>query len=284
MTTFSLGMFLCCFAASVCHAADKIVLPLRFFHNIPIATLTIAGKDYPVVLDTGANDAIYLVQQDIVTIPNVRLTGRDVANADLSGAVVRTHELEIADLHVNDMAFGPMEGRTRAPWGLGKDGPGAPPDISVIGMPFFAHKKVLFDLADRRVTVWSGGATDLPNLDGWTALPFEHVREGLIVRMRGKLGQYRLVLDSPSTISLVKRASVAAGEPARGCNITLQPGVPCRAVSLGLPGGPAFWPLVMDLPPDFHPDGVIGREFFDRYDVYIDAEAQVLKVRVHDAH
>jgi len=263
----------------LCQGAEKIVLPLKFEHNIPVVTLHIDGRDLQFTLDTGASDALYLDPDIESAIPEVTRTGKIVKSFDVSGKVIENDEILIADLVVDGMHFGQTRGRMHTPWGITAEGSSGPPHRSVIGLRFFENKKVLFDYSGGRIIIWSAETGIPADVVAWTILPFERAHEGVIVVMRSATRSYRLVLDSPSTISLVKSQSVDRSESTTNCNIHFRPGDECRQISLTLSSGSEFSPFLMEMPEKFHADGIIGREFFDRYKVYLDLAGSSFRVQ-----
>jgi hypothetical protein len=258
-------------------AANHVVLPLHFERDIPVVTLRIDGRDVPFMLDTGASDSIYLTPDDAKLIPGVTRTGKNVQSFDLNGNTVDNAEIVVDDLLVGGMHFGKLTGRIRSPWGVSVGSLGPPP-ISVLGLRFFAHKKVLFDFAALRVTLWEAAAPQPDEVSNWTLLPYERTDEGVLVSLASATRTYRVVLDTASTISLLKRSSVPADEVTRPCDIQMQPDVPCRRVTVTLARGSSFTPVLMDMPQAFEADGIVGREFFDRCGVYLDFAGHVIRV------
>ena len=262
-------------------AADRIELPLTFERNAPVVHLMIDGRDVPFVLDTGASDALYLTVAESEAISGVRKTGQNVRSVDLSGKVAEVPEIQVDALRVNDMAFGPLKGRIRTDWGV-SDGNSSAPKISVLGLSFFGDRKVLLDFRGHRVVVWSAPASQ-PEAGEWADLPFTRGKEGIRIELASSQRRYRMVLDSASTVSLVKRASVPSGEPLNECDIHMQPGFPCRSLDLTLPTAksPVFAPMLLSLPEVFPSDGIVGREFFDRFSVVLDLSRDSIRIRAN---
>lgn len=265
-------------------AADRIELPLTFERNVPVVHLNIDGRDVPFVLDTGASDALYLTVAESAAIKGVKETGQKVKSVDLSGKVSEVPEIQVDALRINDMAFGPLKGRIRTDWGI-SDGNSGAPKISVLGLSFFGDRKVLLDFPGQRVVVWA--PSSLPAEAGeWAGLPFTRGKEGIRIELASSLRRYRMVLDSASTVSLVKRTSVPPDEPLNECDVQMQPGFPCRSLNLTLPstGAPVFAPMLLSLPEVFPSDGIVGREFFDQYSVVLDLSRDLILVRRNAQH
>jgi hypothetical protein len=113
----------------------------------------------------------------------------------------------------------------------------------------------------------------------WAPQQYTYDREGLVLPFTGKAGRYRMVLDSAATLSLLKPQRLAADEETGNCPIDLGPGRPCRNVALTLGAVPAATPVLMDLPDRFTPDGIVGREFFERFSVFVDLAGHVLRIQ-----
>lgn len=275
----AIGFFLLALLSACALAADRIELPLTFERNVPVVHLKIDGRDVPFVLDTGASDSLYLTVAESEAIGGVKKTGQNVKSVDLSGKVAEVPEIQVDALRINDMAFGPLKGRIRTDWGI-SDGSSGAPKISVLGLSFFGDRKVLLDFPGRRVVVWTPSSSPA-EAGEWADLPFTRGKEGIRIELVSSQRRYRMVLDSASTVSLVKRTSVPSGEPLNECSIQMQPGFPCRSLDLTLPTAqsPVFAPMLLSLPEVFPSDGIVGREFFDQYSVVLDLSRDSIRIR-----
>jgi len=261
-------------------ADSPIQLPLHFENKIPVVTLRIGDRDLPFTLDTGASDALYVNEEVEHAIPGLTRTGRQLKSMDLGGKVALNEEVSVRDLVVDGMHFGTRTGRTLTPWGMSADGSLPPPRISVLGSHFFDGKKVLFDFSAGRLTVWNDSSNGLADVSNWKSIPYERTSEGYVVALESSMQNYHVVLDSASTISLIKRTSIAPSEPETDCDIQFKPGDRCRKLKVRLPGESLALELyAMDFPPRFEADGLVGRAFFDIYQVYLDDVRHVLSVR-----
>ena len=266
------------------YAAERIVLPLHFENNIPVVTLRVAGRDLQFMLDTGASSAFYLDHDTELAIPGASRTGKVRKSFDLAGVVAENYEIAVDDLAVDGMHFHCLLGRTFKPWGPGHEGPAAPPQISVLGLSFFDNKRILFDFPEKQLIIWDADGEQPSQVANWQSIPFERAGEGLIVAFTGGQHLYRLMLDSASTTSILKRDSVKIGDLGQSCNPQLDQKALCSQLSVSLDGRQPITLNFTDLPPDFNADGMVGREFFDKYQVYVDNKARVMRVKATADH
>ncbi|QBE65008.1 hypothetical protein [Pseudoduganella lutea] len=261
------------FAAAAARA--EVSVPLALERGIPVAQLTIAGHVFPFTFDIGSSRTLHLTREVMARIPGLKLTGRKMRSADLTGKVREEEEFVIPDLVVNGVSFGEVKGVSYEAWGLGiGKGAGLPPH-SVVGLGLFARQPFVYDQSGRTLRF---GAPLEPG-SGWQPLAHERVHEGIVASLSNERARYRLVLDSAANISIVKPQSVEKqGDRPTRCDV-FGPDKPCSFVSVSLPGGAAITPYLMPLPGFFQPDGILGADFFGRYAVYVDQAQGKVAVR-----
>lgn len=261
------------FAATAAQA--EVSVPLALEKGIPVAQLTIAGKVFPFTFDTGSSRTLHLTRDVMAEIPGLKLTGRKLRSADLTGEVREEEEFVIPNLVVNGVSFGEVMGVSYEAWGLHiGDGAGLPPH-SVVGLGLFARQPFVYDQSAR--TLRFGAPLD-PG-PGWRPLPYERVHEGIVATLSNDRARYRLVFDSAASISIAKPQSVEKqGDRPAPCD-AFGPDKPCSFVSVSLPGGAAITPYLMPLPGFFQPDGILGADFFGQYAIHVDQARGRVAVR-----
>lgn len=271
------------FPLSLAIAGGLVTVPIAFDHGVPVVNLQFNDKTYPFILDLGSAATFHLSKSAAKQIPGLAYTGKKFRRMDLTGKVQESEELVIPDLTVNGLSFGKMNGLTLVPWGmnlgqyLGPD-----PEVSVLGLGFFDRKKVIFDFAAKVMTLADeDDASIMKRVEGWTAVPYDRSAEGLALTFKSNKASYRMILDAPSTISLVKAKLAQERDSVQACDMNLGPGRTCRTISVSLPGGRPLNPVLMDLPDAFTADGLVGREFFEQFAVFLDAKNHSIRIKMN---
>ena len=216
-------------------------------------------------------------QVDEVLFGNV-LTAAMGQNPARQAAVHAGIPYSVPALTVNGVPFSPMQGVILTPWGLllGEQ-KGLPANMSVLGLNFFADKRVVLDLPAGTLQISAGDGAAPPA--GWLAMPYERIDEGLLLHLADGKQTYRLVLDTAASISIIKSSAAQAASRVEQCAFKLGPGRPCRTITLSLPGGKSISPLLMALPDEFKADGILGTDFFQQMPVLFDLQHQMLYLR-----
>ena len=274
---------ICCCTVSFANASEILILPVTFDKGVPIVSMTINNNDILFIVDLGASDALYLSNVDAKKIPNLTYTGKKLKSFDLTGKVTENNEIVVDDLVVSGLHFGKISGRSYIPWGVNLgESRGLNPDISVVGLSFFEGKKVLFDFAAKTMKITDAATTAMTeNDEHWISVPYVRSAEGLILVAKSGFGDYRMVLDSPSTLSIIKSKSLKNHEEIGQCKLNLGPNQVCQYISISVVGSSELTPVLMNLPEKFKADGILGRDFFERNSVLLDMANQTLQIKSH---
>ncbi len=266
---------------SACFASEAVTVPIAFDTGFPVVTLTLNGKAIPFTLDTGSSRAFHLAKRDAKKFPELVYTGKKFKAMDAAGHVMEDAEVSIPNLSVNGLAFGTTTGVIAQPWGL-SIGKGHGPDqkLSVLGLGFFDGRRVIIDYPSKTLTIADADDDAVTQrVAGWTSYPYDRSKAGQVLVLSSGKADYRMVLDSPSNVSIV-RAKLAAGrDDFVKCDMDLGPGRVCENVGLALPGGSPVKALLIDLPERFSDDGLLGQDFFFQYAVFIDSVNRVVRLR-----
>ena len=270
-------------AVSIAYAGDLVTVPINFDQGVPVVNLQFNDKTFPFVLDLGSAATFHLSKTAAKQIAGLMYTGKKFRSMDLTGKVQESEELTIRDLTVNGLAFGKINGVTLVPWGMNLGQyQGLDPDVSVLGLGFFDSKKVVFDFAAKTMTLADeDAAAIMKRIKGWTIVPYDRSAEGLTLTFKSDKASYRMILEAPSTISLVKSKLAEARDDVEKCDMDLGPGRSCRTISVSFPGGRPLKPVLMDLPETFSADGLVGREFFEQYAVFLDAKNRSIRIKMN---
>ncbi|HSY27497.1 MAG TPA: carbohydrate-binding module family 20 domain-containing protein, partial [Burkholderiaceae bacterium] len=211
-------------------------------------------------------------------------TGRKIKSFDLAGKAQESDEIVIDKLSVNGISYGKTVGVTLSPWGLTLGGKQPNPGLSVLGLGFFEGKKVVIDYASKTLTISSeDDASIMKTVAGWSVIPFDRSKAGMVMVFNGDNGSYRMVLDSPSTSSVVRTRIAEERDHVQHCDLKLEPGRTCQSISMSFPGGHAITALLTDLPERFPEDGVVGQDFFFQNAVFLDLKNRSIMIKSNTA-
>lgn len=226
--------------ASTTVAATQTVLPVTLAKGIPVVQLRLDGKTVPFVLDTGAGTSLHLTPEVAQSLTGLAYTGKQQKSIDLAGKIQLSDEFLIPALDVNGLPFAALQGVILTPCSAGDAG---------------------------------------PPTTGWMAVPYERMDEGLLLHLADGKKTYRLVLDTAASISIIRSSAAVAFSQVAQCAFDLGPDLPCRSITLALPGGKSVSPLLMPLPDEFQADGILGTDFFMQMPVLFDLQHQLLYLR-----
>ena len=280
MRRFS-GLLPWLFASSSCLASEPVTVPIAFDTGFPVVTLNFDGQAIPFVLDTGSSRTFHLAPGVAKQLPGLVFTGNKFKSMDAAGHVQEDDEVSIANLSVNGLAFGKTTGVIAQPWGLtiGK-GQGPVKSQSILGLGFFDGRRVIIDYPSKRLTIADADDKSvMQRVAGWTPFPYERSHAGQVLVLSSGKADYRMVLDSPSNLSIVKAKLAEGRGDAVKCELDLGPGRVCESVGVSLPGGSPIKALLIDLPDQFPDDGLLGQDFFFQYAVFIDGKNRVVMLR-----
>ena len=269
---------------SLSFAGDSVTVPIVFDSGSPVVTLSLNGKTVPFALDTGSSRTFHLSQSAAKQFPELRHTGRKVKSFDLAGKIQESDEVAIDNLSVNGIPYGKTVGELLTPWGLTLGGKQPNPGLSVLGLGFFEGKKVVIDYASKTLTISSeDDASIMKTVAGWSVIPFDRSKAGMVMLFNGDNGSYRMVLDSPSTATVVRTRTAEQRGNVQRCDLKLEPGRTCQSISMSIPGGHPIMALLADLPEKFPEDGAIGQEFFFQNAVFLDLKNRSIMIKSNTA-
>ena len=251
---------------------EPVVVPIVFTSGAPVVNLTLNGKTILFTLDTGSSRAFHLSKAAAKQFPELKYTGSKAKSFDLGGNMQESAEVFFDQLSVDGMKFGKTTGVTLTPWGLalGK-GSQLDPELSILGLGFFDNKKVIIDYGSNTLTIADeDDTTIMQRVSGWSSVPFDKSDEGLVLVFTNDKANYRLVIDSPSTMSVVKTKVAEERDVVQPCDVNLGPKQTCRTISVSLQSGREIKPFLLDLPLKFAADGLVGQEFFFQYAIFLD--------------
>lgn len=258
-------------------AKTTVIVPIDIKEKMPYISFEINNAIIPFLLDSGSLTSLHLTKEVANTVSGLKYTGKMVKAMDLSGKLHESSELLVPELDVYGLKFSNLKGETLSPWGLSTKQ--ASDDISVIGMDFFAEKRITINFSTTTLTMTEGDCEIVDGLDGWIPMPFEKVKEGYILRVGGNDKFYRMVLDTASTISIIKSTEVDENTVIDRCEYDLGPEDICQTTELSIFGAHNLHPFILNLPNQFKADGILGNDFFSRFSVLFDMKSKIFYVR-----
>ena len=241
-------------------------------YNLPLIMINYQGEKIQMILDTGSNIALHLPMDLINKIPNKMENSEKIRSTDLSGSVTELRSFIIDKLVLNSFTFNKVQVVEYKDWGLyissdqTNNSEDTNEDKPVIGLGLFDDYVLTINYPESNITISNDISTYLnPN---WIAIPFDLNDEGLVVKLSDGIKNYRMVLDTGATVSIIKEESLSP--------FTSKLTVPennFRYISLEMKGiaSDKVKAIIIDsLPDEFQSDGLLGTDFFSKNRVKID--------------
>ena len=243
-------------------------------YNLPLIMINYQGEKIQMILDTGSNIALHLPMDLINKIPNKMENSEKIRSTDLSGNVTELRAFIIDKLVLNSFIFNNVQVVEYKDWGLFISSDPMDNDNSedsnafkaVIGLKLFDNYVLTINYPESNLTISDDTSTDLnPN---WVAIPFDLNDEGLVVTLSDGIKNYKMVLDTGATVSLIKQQSLSPE------SITISdPEDNFKSISLDVNNvaNDSVLPIIIDsFPNEFQADGLLGADFLSKNRVKID--------------
>ena len=241
-------------------------------YNLPLIMINYQGEKIQMILDTGSNIALHLPMDLINKIPNKMENSEKIRSVDLLGNITEIKSFVIDRLSLNSFVFNNVKVAEYKKWGLiissdqTNKSENTNEDKYVIGLGLFDGYVLTINYPESNITISNDISTYLnPN---WIAIPFDLNDEGLVVKLSDGVKNYRMVLDTGATVSIIKEESLSP--------FTSKLTVPennFRYISLEIKGiaSDKVKAIIIDsLPDEFQSDGLLGTDFFSKNRVKID--------------
>ena len=241
-------------------------------YNLPLIMINYQGEKIQMILDTGSNIALHLPMDLINKIPNKMENSEKIRSTDLSGNVTELRSFIIDKLVLNSFIFNKVQVVEYKDWGLyissdqTNDSEDTNEDKPVIGLGLFDDYVLTINYPESNITISDDIATNLT--PQWIAIPFDLNGEGLVVNLSDGIKNYKMVLDTGATVSLIKQQSLSPK------SITISdPEDDFKAISLDVNNvaNDSVLPIIIDsFPNEFQSDGLLGADFLSKNRVKID--------------
>ena len=241
-------------------------------YNLPLIMINYQGEKIQMILDTGSNIALHLPMDLINKIPNKMENSEKIRSTDLSGSVTELRSFIIDKLVLNSFTFNNVQVVEYKDWGLyissdqTNNSEDTNEDKPVIGLGLFDDYVLTINYPESNITISDDIATNLT--PQWIAIPFDLNGEGLVVNLSDGIKNYKMVLDTGATVSLIKQQSLSPK------SITISdPEDDFKAISLDVNNvaNDSVLPIIIDsFPNEFQADGLLGADFLSKNRVKID--------------
>ena len=241
-------------------------------YNLPSIMINYQGEKIQMILDTGSNIALHLPMDLINKIPNKMENSEKIRSTDLSGNVTELRSFIIDKLVLNSFTFNKVQVVEYKDWGLyissdqTNNSEDTNEDKPVIGLGLFDDYVLTINYPESNITISDDIATNLT--PQWIAIPFDLNGEGLVVNLSDGIKNYKMVLDTGATVSLIKQQSLSPK------SITISdPEDDFKAISLDVNNvvNDSVLPIIIDsFPNEFQADGLLGADFLSKNRVKID--------------
>ena len=244
-------------------------------YNLPTVIMEFQGEKIPLILDTGSKIDLHLPMALINKIPNKTENSKKIKYIDLSGNTEEARSFIVDKLALDSLIFNNVEVLEYKSWGLfmlndrtktDHDKEEIDAEKSLIGLGLFKDYVLTINYPESNITISNDISTYLnPN---WIAIPFDLNDEGLVVKLSDGIKNYRMVLDTGATVSIIKEESLSPFT-----SILTVPENNFRYISLEMKGiaSDKVKAIIIDsLPDKFKSDGLLGTDFFSKNRVKID--------------
>ena len=241
-------------------------------YNLPLIMINYQDEKIQMILDTGSNIALHLPMDLINKIPNKMENSEKIRSTDLSGSVTELRSFIIDKLVLNSFTFNKVQVVEYKDWGLyissdqTNNSEDTNEDKPVIGLGLFDDYVLTINYPESNITISDDIATNLT--PQWIAIPFDLNGEGLVVNLSDGIKNYKMVLDTGATVSLIKQQSLSPK------SITISdPEDDFKAISLDVNNvaNDSVLPIIIDsFPNEFQADGLLGADFLSKNRVKID--------------
>ncbi|WP_133052187.1 aspartyl protease family protein [Gilliamella apis] len=242
-------------------------------YNLPLIMMDFQGEKIAMTLDTGSKIALHLPMDLINKIPNKTENSEKIRSIDLSGGVTELKSFIVNKLELNSFTFNKVQVVEYKDWGLVissdptiDDSQDTDEDKPVIGLGLFDGYVLTINYPESNITISDDTSTDLnPN---WVAIPFDLNGEGLVVNLSDGIKNYKMILDTGATVSLIKEQSLSP----ESIKIS-DPEDNFKSISLDVNNvaNDSVLPIIIDsFPNEFQSDGLLGADFLSKNRVKID--------------
>lgn len=273
----------CLSLATHVHAA--LPVPVAFVDGLPVVNVKLGAVKVDFLLDTGGQIGITVPAPLVTPATEVIFTGGVEQRGDAAGNRFEVKQLRANSVVIGGEQLGPVDGLLHFKWGLSIASMEAPSvtQKGVIGLKALDKKNVLFDLRRNRLELFERRTKAGPDVAGWTPVPFEYDRRGVVVALVVNNIPAKMALDTAATATMIKKDSILFNHSRPPCPFSRKDSDFCgmlnlkgaRLADLSLLDAQAAVVKMGSVPFD----GLLGIDFFLNHEIYFDFDASTLYVR-----
>ncbi|WP_194848233.1 hypothetical protein [Candidatus Neptunochlamydia vexilliferae] len=265
------------------------ILPVKITRaNLPCVDVMVEGKTYPVVIDLGSRFGLY-VNTGVLKNFNKKRCGIEKWR-NLRGKGFKYPKYTLSKLEMGSLIFQKpvvvstpeKEGSVCVIW-QGENEEKLPSEnIGHIGRELLKNVNLLFDIK-RSVTIatndWDVLKSEGYEMDSFIKVPFSLKRNGMIVRVETDLGQLKLILDTGSTLTLLKDSMLPKDKEVSIGYHGLSSMNSGRFVVGGVDFGSQELTFLKMTDKLRDIDGLLGMDFIQNHVIYVDFSKKILYIQ-----
>lgn len=260
------------------------IIDMEVSNNLPFIRLKLENEEVKFMLDTGARNQVLVLEKDIIAkLTSLIPFSVMERSTDITGKMFTVKKYILPKFNIGDISFVQLRVVEDSNWGL-KSGGSIDKD-GVIGLELFLEKGIILDYPNRKLVIIDRKMPEEYDCDNWHNLQFKVDRDGVSIfaNIDGK-GEKRFILDTGSTISLIKPTSIGNNIPSNHCNISLTQDGKCSFIK---PSNISISNIdvvenmfyIYNFQAEFEPDGILGYDFIANKVIYIDFAKRVIKLK-----
>jgi len=236
------------------------------------------------LFDLGSNSGLHVPNDLIRDIPGVVFNGKTSKSSDLSGRISEVKQYDVPALNINCMLFKNITIKELKAWGV-SIGDGEKTDANkgrmVIGRGLFKDKTIGIDYSKNILTIENISKQDaVINREHMNS--FSLPKEGIVIEANSRYSNYKMVLDTGASISILAVQKVHSKEPLKDCDLSLKDNMTCKMFDSVLTmSSQKFETDMLLFPIDdrFEMDGILGGDFFNQFFVELNFSNNTILIR-----
>ncbi|CNK64369.1 aspartyl protease family protein [Yersinia alsatica] len=277
-------------------AASAAPTPVAVMHmpfewddtSVPVVNVEINGMRQTFMIDTGATIALHLFKDVMAQLPGLIPEPGKQRTTDLTGKIYLNDKFHIPQLSINGMIFKDVKGISLTiPRGMPLTSDSIIPHTMMIGLDLFKEKAVLIDYQSQRLSVAdTTQALGINMADGWVSLPLRMTQEGVAINVLKNSKEYNMVVDTGATVSVFWKERIKNPFVSISCQTVMvgmeHEGCVASDFQLNEKGVKeiSFNAVLLDGAfNQMDTDGLIGKNFLDKFALLIDFPAKKILIK-----
>ncbi len=261
------------------------ILDMEITNNLPFIKFQIEDQEARFLLDTGARNQVLVLNKDMLSkLATVKPFPVKEKSSDITGKEYIAKKYILPQFNIGKISFLQLRIVEDTNWGLSTE-IAIPNKDGVVGLELFINKGIIIDYPQSKLTIIDRKIPPEYDVDNWHELKFKVDRYGVSIYTEINTNEEkRFILDSGSTLSLIKTKSVGKNIVSNNCTLSLNNDGKCsylkaeNVIINNLKIGEIFF-YIYDFPNEFEPDGILGYDFLFNKVIYIDFNKRVIKIK-----